>query len=97
MALLTCIIKTPGSFLRLLPVDMVISSAPVLTVEKSQVSEEAETEEWMTSYPITCHLYMGWCGDLRRPHETSNYTEKDSDHRGGTAHLWLAPAVLLMS
>lgn len=37
-ALVTCIIKTPRSFLRLLPVDTAISSAPVLTGEKSQVS-----------------------------------------------------------
>lgn len=36
--LVTCIIKTPWPFLRLLPVDMAISSAPVLTGEKSQVS-----------------------------------------------------------
>lgn len=32
------IIKTPGSFLRLMPADMAISSAPVLTGEKCQVS-----------------------------------------------------------
>lgn len=38
MALVAHIIKTPGSFLRLLPVDMAISSAPVLTGAKSQVS-----------------------------------------------------------
>lgn len=38
MAFVTCVIKTPGSFLRLLPVDVAISSAPVLTGEKSQVS-----------------------------------------------------------
>lgn len=97
-ALVTCIIKTLGSFLRLLPVDMAISSAPVLTGEKSQVSRrQRETEEWMTSYPITCHLYTDWCRDLRSPHETSNYMEKDSDHRRGRAHLWLAPTVVFMS
>lgn len=32
------IIKTPGSFLRLMPADMAISSAPALTGEKCQVS-----------------------------------------------------------
>lgn len=32
------IMKTPGSFLRLMPADMAISSAPALTGEKCQVS-----------------------------------------------------------
>lgn len=94
-AMVTCIIRTPGSFLRLLIWPLVL--LPCLRERDPRSTEDSETEEWMTSYPITCHLYTGWCRDLRRPHETSNYTEKDSDHRRGIAHFWVASAVVFMS
>lgn len=58
---LTCIIKTPGSSLRLPPVDTAISSAPVLTGEKSQVSgrqSDRGVNDILSNYLSPLHMLV---------------------------------------
>lgn len=74
-----------------MPADMAISSAPALTGEKCQVSprrRDRGVNDTLSNY-LSPLRRPG--RDLRRPHETSNYMGKDSDHRRGRARLRLAP------
>lgn len=64
------IIKTHGSFLRLMPADMAISSAPALTVEKCQVSprrRDTGVNDILSNYLSPLHRPgMGTWGDHMR-------------------------------